>query len=72
METLVADFMRAKERLDRNDTDTHIFGGVLGYCYSAAFIALVQTFLSAYLIVRGTTMFKNMGFPNEMQLMSST
>ena len=48
------------------------FGGVLGYCYSAAFIALVQTFLSAYLIVRGTTMFKNMGFPNEMQLMSST
>jgi len=32
-------------------------GGVLGYCYSAAFIALVQTFLSAFLIVRGTTMF---------------
>ena len=26
-------------------------GGTLGYCYSAAFIALVQTFISAYLIV---------------------
>ena len=47
-------------------------GGVLGYCYSAAFIALVQTFLSAYLIVRGSTMFKNWGFPNEMVLMQST
>ena len=48
------------------------FGGVLGYCYSAAFIALVQTFLSAFLIVRGTTMFKNYGWPNELLLMQST
>lgn len=47
-------------------------GGLLGYCYSAAFIALVQTFLSAYLIVRGTTLFKNMGWPNELVLLSST
>ena len=49
-----------------------LIGGTLGYCYSAAFIALVQTFLSAYLIVRGTTMFHNMGFPNELVLMQST
>lgn len=48
------------------------FGGILGYCYSYAFIAVVQTFLSAYLIVRGSTMFKNWGFPNEIVLMSST
>ena len=48
------------------------FGGILGYCYSAAFIACVQTFISAYLIVRGTTLFKNMGWPNEIVLMSST
>jgi hypothetical protein len=48
------------------------FGGILGYCYSYAFIAVVQTFLSAYLIVRGSTMFKNMGFPNEIVLLSST
>ena len=48
------------------------FGGLLGYCYSAAFIAVVQTLLSAYLIVRGSTMFKNFGFPNEIVLMSST
>ena len=47
-------------------------GGILGYCYSAAFIALVQTFISAYLIVRGTTMFRNMGFPNELELIQST
>ena len=47
-------------------------GGVLGYCYSAAFIALVQTFISAYLIVRGSTLWKNLGFPNEIILMSST
>jgi len=44
-------------------------GGLIGYCYSAAFIALVQTLISAYLIVRGTTMFRNMGFPNELALM---
>ena len=47
-------------------------GGVLGYCYSAAFIALVQTFISAYLIVRGSTLFKNWGFPNEIVLYNST
>jgi len=47
-------------------------GGLIGYCYSAAFIALVQTFLSAFLIVRGSTMFKNWGWPNELALMQST
>ena len=47
-------------------------GGLLGYCYSAAFIALVQTFISAYLIVRGSTMFTNLGFPNELALLQST
>lgn len=49
-----------------------LIGGTLGYCYSYIFIAVVQTFLSAYLIVRGSTMFKNWGFPNEIILMSST
>lgn len=47
-------------------------GGILGYCYSAAFIACVQTFISAYLIVRGSTCFQNYGWPNEIILMSST
>jgi hypothetical protein len=47
-------------------------GGLVGYCYSAAFIMLVQTFISAYLIVRGSTMWHNFGFPNELVLMSST
>ena len=47
-------------------------GGTIGYCYSAAFIMLVQTFLSAYFIIRGSTMFVNFGFPNEIVLMSST
>ena len=49
-----------------------LIGGTLGYCYSAAFIAVVQTFISAYMVVRGSTMFHNWGFPNEMVLMSST
>lgn len=49
-----------------------LIGAVLGYCYSAAFIALVQTFISAYMIVRGTTLFQNEGWPNEIVLMSST
>lgn len=47
-------------------------GALIGYCYSAAFIMLVQTFLSAYFIVRGSTLFVNLGFPNEVQLLSST
>ena len=47
-------------------------GGLLGYCYSDAFIALVQTFISAFMIVRGSTMFHNFGFPNEIELLSST
>lgn len=33
---------------------------------------LVQTFLAAYFIVRGSTMYANFGFPNEVQLLSST
>ena len=49
-----------------------LIGGTLGYCYSDAFIALVQTFISAFLIVRGSTMFHNFGFPNEIELFSST
>ena len=49
-----------------------LIGGTLGYCYSYMFIAVIQTFISAYLIVRGSTMFRNWGFPNEIVLMSST
>ena len=35
------------------------------------FILFIQTFISSYLIVRGTTLIVNLGFPNEMVLMSS-
>ena len=35
------------------------------------FIILVQTFISSYLIVRGSTLLINLGFPNEIVLMQS-
>jgi len=46
-------------------------GGLIGYNYSMVFILLVQTFISAYLIVRGSTLIINLGFPNEIVLMQS-
>lgn len=35
------------------------------------FILLIQTFVSSYLIVRGSTLIINLGFPNEIVLMQS-
>lgn len=48
-----------------------ILGGVIGYNYSMVFILLIQTFISSYLIVRGSTLIINLGFPNEIVLMQS-
>lgn len=48
-----------------------ILGGMIGYNYSAVFILFIQTFVSAYLIVRGSTLIINLGFPNEIVLMQS-
>jgi len=48
-----------------------VLGGLIGYNYSAVFILLIQTFVSAYLIVRGSTLIINLGFPNEIVLMQS-
>lgn len=48
-----------------------ILGALIGYNYSYIFILTIQTFVSAYLIVRGTTLWINLGFPNEVQLMES-
>lgn len=48
-----------------------VLGGLIGYNYSMVFILLVQTFISSYLIVRGSTLIINLGFPNELVLMSS-
>ena len=48
-----------------------ILGGLIGYNYSAVFILFIQTFVSAYLIVRGSTLIINLGFPNEIVLMQS-
>lgn len=48
-----------------------VLGGLIGYHYSMVFILFIQTFISSYLIVRGTTLIVNLGFPNEMVLMSS-
>lgn len=48
-----------------------IVGGLVGYSYSFVFILLVQTFISSYLIVRGSTLIINLGFPNEIVLMQS-
>ena len=48
-----------------------ITGGLVGYQYSMIFILLIQTFMSSYLIVRGSTLIMNLGFPNELVLMNS-
>lgn len=46
-----------------------IVGGYIGYNYAFAFILAVQTFVSAYMGVRGLSLWINYGFPNEVQLM---
>ena len=48
-----------------------ILGGLIGYNYSMVFVLLVQTFIASYLIVRGSTLIINLGFPNEIILMNS-
>ncbi len=48
-----------------------ILGGMLGYTYAYAFIIFIQTFVSSYLMVRGSTLIINLGFPNEIVLMQS-
>lgn len=48
-----------------------VLGGLIGYNYSMVFILFIQTFISAYLIVRGSTLIVNLGFPNEIVLMQS-
>ena len=48
-----------------------VVGALLGYTYSMIFILLIQTFVSSYLIVRGSTLIINLGFPNEIVLMES-
>jgi len=48
-----------------------VFGALAGYSYSMIFILLIQTFVSSYLIVRGSTLIINLGFPNEIVLMES-
>ena len=46
-------------------------GGLFGYCYSFIFIIAIQTFLSCYLIVRGTTFWYNFGYPSEVVLLNA-
>lgn len=48
-----------------------ITGALIGFHYSFMFILLIQTFVSSYLIVRGSTLIINLGFPNEIVLMNS-
>ncbi len=48
-----------------------LLGMLIGYNYSMVFILLIQTFMSSYLIVRGSTLIINLGFPNEIILMQS-
>lgn len=48
-----------------------VLGALVGYHYSMVFVLLIQTFVSAYLIVRGSTLIINLGFPNEIVLMQS-
>jgi hypothetical protein len=48
-----------------------VLGSLIGYNYSMVFILFIQTFISSYLIVRGSTLIINLGFPNEIVLMQS-
>lgn len=46
-------------------------GGWIGYNYAFVFILCVQCFVSAYLVVRGVSLWINYGFPNEAKLIQS-
>jgi len=46
-------------------------GGLIGYNFSFLFILAIQTFIGSYLLVRGSTFWLDLGFPNEIQLMQS-
>ena len=48
-----------------------ILGGAVGNCYSFIFILAIQTFISAYLVMRGCTLLINFGYPNEMVMMQA-
>ena len=48
-----------------------ILGGAVGNMYSLVFLIAVQTFISAYLIMRGCTMISNWGYPNEVAMMNA-
>lgn len=43
-------------------------GAFVGHSYPFIFILAIQTFVSAYLIVRGMSLWINYGFPNEAKL----
>lgn len=45
-----------------------IVGAYVGYNYAFIFILAVQCFVSAYLLVRGLSLWINYGFPNEAKL----
>ena len=47
------------------------FGGMIGYCYSFVFILAIQTFISTYLIIRGSTFWYNFGYPSEVVLLNA-
>ena len=43
-------------------------GAYVGFNYAFVFILAVQCFVSAYLMVRGLSLWINYGFPNEAKL----
>ena len=43
-----------------------LFGLLIGFCYSAAMMAIFQSYLAAYMIIRGISLFYNLGFLNEV------
>ena len=43
-----------------------LIGLLIGYCYPAAMLAMFQTYLASYMLVRSTTFFMNLGFLNEI------
>jgi hypothetical protein len=49
-----------------------IVGGWIGFNFAFVFILCMQCFVSAYLIVRGVSLWVNYGFPNEASLIDNT
>jgi len=48
-----------------------MIGWFVGYTYSLLFMLLLQTFTSAFLIMRGASLIWNWGYPNEIQMMQA-